>query len=363
VAFTINHYEIARAKPGMVLGRPIVNRHGKILLTEGTKLNDTYINRLLELGIRAVDIQEKTLYKNSRIILEEAGVFDYLNVIDQVRNLIKMIRRFEKIPVDNFKQVVESHILPIVESYSAINYLNLERPREEYIFHHCVNVALLSGIIGKWLEYDKNEIAQLTLAGLLHDIGKIKVPDEILNKAGKLTNHERQIVQLHSAYGYRLLTEANLPADVLLGILQHHERLDGSGYPGHFQQSKIHRHAQIIAVADVYDAITADRAYSDKVTPFAAAEVLVNSMFSKLSAAICTTFLTQFENFMLGNLVELKTGQYGEVIHLGNFLNTSPIIIRCENGELIRLNDINQIEKMRPFMVPNNKNYKGESET
>lgn len=294
-------------------------------------------------------------------MLEEEGVFNYLDAIEQVRNLMKIIRRFEKIPVNIFKQVVDNHILPIVESYSAINYLNLDRPREEYIFHHSVNVALLSGIIGKWLGYDKSEIAQLTLAGLLHDIGKTQVPDEILNKAGKLTYHEMQIVQLHSAHGYRLLTAtADLTPDVLLAILQHHERLDGSGYPGHFEQFKIHRHAQIIAVADTYDAITADRVYGNKTTPFAAAEVLVNNMFSKLNAAVCMTFLAQFENFMLGNLVELKTGQYGEVIYLGNFLNTSPVIIRCGNGEVIKVYDIKQIERIRPFIVPNNKNYREE---
>lgn len=355
MAYTINHYEIAKVKPGMVLGKPVLNRYGRVLLAEGVELNQTLINRMLEQYITMVAIREERFYQNDRILLEDPGVFNYLGAVAEVRNLIKVIRHVKKIPVKQFKQVVETRILPIVESCAAINYLNIDRPREEYIFHHCVNVALLSGVIGKWLGYGKNEIANLTLAGLLHDIGKTQVPDEILNKAGKLTEREMQMMQLHSAHSYKLLSQTeNLPFDVMIGVLQHHERLDGSGYPGHFQQSKIHLHARIIAVADVYDAITADRSYSNKATPFVAAEVLANNMFSKLDAAICTTFLEQFECFMLGNLVELTTGQSGEIIHLGNFLNLSPII-RCNNGELIKLCNINQISNVRAFIIPDHK--------
>lgn len=359
MAFKTTNYDISQIKSGMILGQPVLDRHGRILLVEGTELNNTLINRMVNLGIKSVNVREKMLYKNDRILLDESGVFDYLGAVEEVRKLINVIRRYEKIPVEHFKQIVEKRILPIVESYSSsINYLNLDRPREEYLFRHFVNVALLSGIIGKWLRFGKNEIAQLTLAGLLHDIGKTRVPDEILNKAGKLTAQEFQVIQLHSTHSYSLLTKtANLPADVLLGILQHHERLDGSGYPGHFQQSKIHLHSRIIAVADVYDAMTADRPYSDKATPFAAADVLASCMFSKLDPAICTVFLEQFEYFMLGNLVKLKSGQHGEIIHLGSFLNISPII-RCSNGELIQLHDINQISKIQPFIVPDNENYR-----
>lgn len=355
MAYTINHYEIAKIKPGMVLGKPVLNRHGRVLLAEGIELNQTLINRMLDQYVTMVAIREERFYENDRILLEDPGVFNYLGAVADVRNLIKIVRQVKKIPVKQFKQLVETRILPIVESSAAINYLNIDRPREEYIFHHCVNVALLSGVIGKWLGYGKNEIANLTLAGLLHDIGKTQIPDEILNKSGKLTEREMQMIQLHSAHSYKLLNQTeNLPFDVMISILQHHERLDGSGYPGHFQQSKIHVHARIIAVADVYDAITADRSYSNKATPFVAAEVLANNMFSKLDAAICTTFLEQFECFMLGNLVELTTGQRGEIIHLGNFLNLSPII-RCNNGELVKLRDINQISHVRTFIIPDHK--------
>ena len=354
--FRVTHYEIAQIKPGMVLGKPVLNRLGRILLPEGTELNSTLITRLAAHDINAVGIREKTLYKDGRILLEESGVFDYLGAVGEVRNLIKVIRRFGKIPVKQFEEIVDNRILPIVGSYSAINYLNLDRSREEYIFHHSVNVALLSGIIGKWLGYGEREIAHLAMAGLLHDIGKTQMPEAILNKAGKLTPQEMQIAQLHSTHSYNLLIKnADLPTDVLFGILQHHERLDGSGYPGRFQQSKIHQHARIIAVADVYDAITADRAYSDKSTPFVAAEVLASNMYSKLDATVCTIFLSQFKDFVLGNLVELENGQYGKIIYLGSYSNASPLI-RCDSGKLIQLRDFKQISKMRPFIVPDVKN-------
>ncbi len=357
MAFTITHYEIEKVKPGMVVGKPVLNRYGRVLLADGIQLNQVLINRLKDQAITVIAVREEPVVQNNRILLEDLGILNYLGAVAEFKNLLKVIRHVQKIPVKQLRKVVSTHILPIVDSYAAVNYLNVDRPREEYMFHHSVNVSLLSSIIGKWLGYNAHDIAELALAGLLHDIGKTQVPEGILYKAGRLAAQEMHIVQLHSAYSYKLLRQAeNLPFEVMLGILQHHERLDGSGYPGHFPEAKIHQYARIIAVADIYDAMTSDRAYRDKATPFAAAEELASNMFSKLDAAICSAFLEQFTSFMLGNLVELKSGQQGEIIYLGSFLNSSPII-RCRNGEMLMLSDIHQIRKVEPFLIPGNKNF------
>jgi HD-GYP domain-containing protein (c-di-GMP phosphodiesterase class II) len=202
-----------------------------------------------------------------------------------------------------------------------------------------------------WLHYSSGEINELILAGLLHDIGKTQIPMSILQKMGKLSQDEMHLAQLHATYSYSLLSSVEgLSSDVIFGILQHHERLDGSGYPGNFSSTKIHRYARIIAIADIYDAMTSDRVYKDKVTPFLAADELAYGMISKLDVGICTTFLDQFRYSILGNTVNLKDGQEGEIVYLGEFLNPSPII-KCTNGNIVKLDDWKDITKVKPVAI------------
>ena len=139
---------------------------------------------------------------------------------------------------------------------------------EDSIYAHCINVAYIARVIGKWMKLDHDIVDDLTIAGLFHDIGKTLVPKDILDKPGKLTPQEYEIVKMHSKMGYDLLISSGLNARILNAILNHHERCDGSGYPNGIDGSKIDDFTMIIAVADVYDAMTSARSYRHSLCPF-----------------------------------------------------------------------------------------------
>jgi HD-GYP domain-containing protein (c-di-GMP phosphodiesterase class II) len=351
MAVAICRYKLSQILPGMEIGRPILDRNGMTLLTEGTVLNERLLKRLASLGLTEIDIKEQSPVDNGSVLFDAEQLKIYQTAVNKVKILFNTIISYKKVPLPQFQDIASNQIAPLVDSHFAINYLNLERSRDEYTFCHCINVALLSGLIGKWLHYSLGEINELILAGLLHDIGKTQIPMSILQKMGKLSEKEMHLAQLHSTYSYSLLSSVEgLSSDVIFGILQHHERLDGSGYPGNFSSAKIHRYARIIAIADIYDAMTSDRVYKDKVTPFWAADALAFGMIAKLDVGICTAFLDQFRYSILGNTVNLKDGQEGEIVYLGEFLNPSPII-KCTNGNIIKLDDWKDITKVKPVAI------------
>ncbi|WP_242976086.1 HD domain-containing phosphohydrolase [Desulfosporosinus sp. FKB] len=150
------------------------------------------------------------------------------------------------------------------------NRINLERYKQHDfgIYTHVLNVALLSAIIGLQLSYNENKLKNLILGALLHDLGKLQVPKEILNKPGILTEEERDVIKQHPLLGEEMLKDARLISSVLATIKEHHERWNGRGYPFGLKGQEIYQDAQIVAVADVYEALTADRPYRKGLPPY-----------------------------------------------------------------------------------------------
>jgi len=175
------------------------------------------------------------------------------------------------------------------------------------------------------------------MAALLHDIGKISITLDILNKPGKLTEEEMAVMKTHPTNGYQFLLQySQLADDVKQGVLHHHERNDGSGYPEGLVENQISYYGKIIAIADIYDAMTTDRVYRKKLTPFQVAETLVEEMYQKLDPELCLIFLDNIGNSLLNSIVSLSNGQRGEVVYLHNTPIIRPII-RLMDGTLLDL--------------------------
>ena len=171
---------------------------------------------------------------------------------------------------------MSKEILDNLNDYDSIlKSITNSRDIDEYLTSHCVNVALLSSMLGKWLNLPKKDLTLLTYSAFLHDIGKTKVNQTILNKPSKLTKSEFEEIKKHSIYSYDLVK--NIPyldESVSLGVLMHHERLDGSGYPLGLKEDKISAFAKIIGITDMFDAMTSDRVYSKKQNPFKVLEIM-----------------------------------------------------------------------------------------
>jgi len=169
------------------------------------------------------------------------------------------------------------------------------RETDNHTYAHSVNVGILCNICGNWLGYSEEELMVLTVAGLLHDIGKIVTPKEILNKPGKLTAQEFDVVKLHVAKGYNLLNNLNIPDEIKMAALMHHEKQDGSGYMYGLNSEAIPKHTKIVAICDIYDAMVSVRVYKNNINPIASLE----SMESDLSGKISWHYMQIFKNKLM----------------------------------------------------------------
>ena len=266
----IKKYLITEAKPGMMLACPVVNEEGLVVLSEGNVLTNGLIEKIKTFNIRYVQIAERNAPPGP---VQTAGLAAfqamYDDTIQVIKNCFSSMRYFKEVPLNQMHELVDMSIDPLVGVAGVISHLLAIRRQDDYTFHHSVNVSILSGILGKWCGMSGNELKNLILAGLLHDIGKTQIPLDILNKPAKLTVEEMDIMKSHTVQGYdMLLATRNITDDVLRGVLQHHEKIDGTGYPFGLAREEIHSFAKIIAVADIYDAITSDRVYQKKRSPF-----------------------------------------------------------------------------------------------
>ncbi|WP_346355617.1 HD domain-containing phosphohydrolase [Azotosporobacter soli] len=215
-----------------------------------------------------------------------------------------------------------------------------------YTFRHSVNVALLSALIGQWMGLGDEKLRKLTVAGLLHDLGKMAIPPAILNKRGELTPDEREIVCNHPRKCLEILALQGYERELLFGILQHHERVDGSGYPEKLPGRAISLFARIIAVADVYDAMMSNRVYHHGVTPFVVIEQLVKDMAGKLDPLVCSVLLKNSKEQMVGQRVILADGRKAviEEFEEGGFAEP---VLQLPDGQRIRFNESSPVVRLK----------------
>lgn len=204
------------------------------------------------------------------------------------------------------------------------------------VYAHCVNVALISRMIGRWLHMEPHDLDTLTCCGLLHDIGKLVIPEEILNKPGKLTDEEFAIVKSHPKYGYELLRNQNIDSRIKKSALMHHERYDGSGYPNGLSEELLSDFAMIVAIADVYDAMTAARAYRVPLSPFQVIGNFEKDGFQKYHTKYIYVFLHRIATTYQNNRVMLSDGRACKIVML-NQNNLSRPIVRFDDGEVLDL--------------------------
>lgn len=257
---------IDSVKSGATLSSTIFRRDGSVLLMKGTELTEVHLNLLRQHGISQVYLQDDILSET-----ETEGA-----VGKQVRNeAVNLVRRtmknfcFSAAPDSDEVKVVVNEILDgLLKDEYILHNLSDIKSVDDYTFEHSLNVCILSLIMGIGLGFDRDSLAKLGVGALLHDIGKLFIPKEILKKPYKLTEDEFEQIKKHTILGFDMLKKNNridiISAYIALG---HHERYDGSGYPFQLKGEDIQLYSRIVAVADVYDALTSDRIYRKKLNP------------------------------------------------------------------------------------------------
>ncbi len=329
--------------PGMVIGREVLTPDGVVLLEKGTCLSEWQIANLRNWQIPHVHIAGRTTLAGgpSASLSTAAFLGEYVRTVDAVRHAFEHIRLFREVPVLAMEELAEERITFLAETVGILDYLYEIRIHSDHTFQHSLNVAIIAAILGRWRKYRGRDLKNLILSALLHDIGKLFVPLSVLDKPGALSPGEFALIKNHPLEGYRLVKdETRLAESAKLGILQHHERLDGSGYPSRLVGDEIHDYAKIIAIADIYNAMTSDRAYRRRLTPLTALETIAGQMHEKLATGLCITFLDNMRERLTGNSVLLSTGQRAKIIVLNNRGRhwTQPVVC-APDGKMLDLQE------------------------
>ena len=200
------------------------------------------------------------------------------------------------------------------------------RSYDDATFTHSINVALISNILAQWLKWDESEVEIATQSGLFHDIGKFLIPDEIIRKPDKLTEDEYTLMQTHPQRGYEIIKNLNISQHIKNATLMHHERCDGSGYPLKIRGPQIDKFGKLVAIADVYDAMTSARYYRGPLCPFIAISMFEEEGYQKYDPEMIIAFLQNIVNTYLLNTVRLSTGEVGEIIFINKMHLSRPTV-------------------------------------
>ncbi len=337
--YTTEVISISNAKPGMIVAKDIISNTGLTLIPMNTELNEKNIFKLKLYKINLIQIiQEVSNKKNSGNAIKNSSsaVIETKEFRAFQSSHIKSEETLKKQIVD----ISEGGVIDISELFSISNdlmdsihrknnlfaFLNNLQAFDDYTYSHSVNVSLISYTLGQWLGFNKDEMKLITVAGLLHDIGKTKIDINILNKPGKLTNDEFEEMKKHTAYGYQIVEKQDIPYKIKLAVLMHHEKLDGSGYPTHAKNSQISDYAKIMSIADIYDAMTSTRPYRAKCCPFKVIEFLKHDLLGKLDTKYLMTFITNIAYYYLDNWVKLSTGEEGKIVFINQNNPSKPIV-------------------------------------
>ncbi len=223
-----------------------------------------------------------------------------------------------------------SNILSLVSSenkhVNVFDMLHSMRQMDDNTYVHSMNVSLMCNILARWLRLSDEDIKTATLAGMLHDVGKLKIPEKIIKKPARLTEWELSVVRTHPREGYNILMAAPVSDHVKNAALMHHERCDGSGYPLKLTGAQIDPFAKIVAIADVYDAMTSTRVYRGPQCPFTVIAAFENEGFQKYEPAYILTFLKNIVNTYILHRVRLTNGEEGDVIYINPDRLSRPMV-------------------------------------
>ncbi|MBE1444889.1 HD-GYP domain-containing protein [Paenibacillus sp. OAS669] len=243
------------------------------------------------------------------------------------KELIVSIKRSRKIPVIEIRKEILPAIRQIAARDNLFQLFELVKAKDDYTYQHNIGVGVLSTLIGRWMNLSEPELANLSLAATLHDIGKVKIPDEILNKPGKLTDDEYELVKKHTIFGYEMLRDTRgISHRIALVALQHHEREDGRGYPFGLQKSKIDLLSSIVAVADIFHAMSSKRPYHEPLPFYEIVSQMQRGKFGELDPKIISLFVDNMIRRLVGKQVVLTDGRVAEVVYLNPHHMEAPLV-------------------------------------
>lgn len=331
----------SQAVPGMVVAEDVYTFNNQMIISAGTTLDDKMITRMKFYSVATIIINKEES-ANPLTTMTETAVSEatkaspefqyYKTELPVAINTLKSeIHHLVTSPTSNVDQnsLLKSVSRLLKKSRNGIHVfdmLHCLRDLNDQTFAHSINVSLICYVIGSWLGFSRKELETLTLSGVLHDIGKVTLPPELILKPTKLTDDEYETIKTHSVRGYNILREKDVDNHVKFSAMMHHERCDGSGYPMGLRADQIDSHAKIVAIADVYEAMTSARVYRNAVCPFEVIHILEDEGMTKYDTQYLMCFLEHLTLSYINSDVRLSNGSEGKIVMLNKHSLSRPVV-------------------------------------
>lgn len=306
---------------GQVVAHDIFLENKTLFLKGGSLINEKMKRRLDLMKEKLFTLDIEKFYKESS---------------KKIRNIMEQVSTGDSINKIEIEELTRPFLNEISYNQGFVKVLTKLKNVDEYTFIHNINVSIFSMLLARWLSYSREEIKSIGEAGMLHDIGKSFIPLEILNKPGKLTVEEYDIMKKHSFYGYEYLIKNNFTQKICLGSLQHHEKINGGGYPKGLKGNEISEIGQIIAVADVYHAMISKRVYKNAVNPFSVLNY-IKDLYQEYNPKYLIIFTENMLQSLVGIEVILSNGRKTEVLFINKSDIENPIVRYLDSEEIIDL--------------------------
>ena len=327
---------------------------GKINILKSINIKSSELDPLIDITLKKTNKRESEYYRE----IKKAKDIHHEGVI-RASEVLKAVRKGHSFSLKIVKKVTEDIVESILRNSDALLSLSQLKGYDDYTYVHSVNVAILITAFYNSVGYNIDKLVEAGMGGILHDIGKMRIPENILNKPGKLTDSEFSIIKRHPEYGINAIINKRGISDITKKvILQHHERYNGRGYPFGIKGERINEVGLISAVADVYDALTSDRVYKAAWTPHKAIACIFREKGSSYSSHIVDMFTKLIGVYPIGSFVRLVSGEMGFVVKIENGRLLAPSILVLFKQDGVRVKEPFIIDLWKMQDRENGKNFK-----
>ncbi len=320
---------------GSYLGEDVYSIGGNMIVPSNTIVSEHILKKLLDFRIDRVFIYNSNPVHGDDYLSAENINQDqkrYIEDVNVAKMMIQDLASGKELDFNKAENISEHIYSKLNDCGSLMDCVNSVRIADSYTYSHLVNVSVYSMLLGKWLGFTKKQLKDVVMAGLLHDVGKAQIPLEILNKKGPLSDSEYEIMKRHPVYGYEIIKNySEISMDVKRAVIMHHEKENGTGYPFGIKGNQKNLYSKIITVADIFDAITSERVYRGRQTPFTAFKELESVGFDTVDPKIMMVLFTNMPSYYVGSKVKMTNGEVGEIVYVPHQCAYAPVIRINEN--------------------------------
>lgn len=336
ITMTRKLLNVTELKEDMLIDEDLFSIFGTLIVPKDTIITKSIIEKLKSNLIKKVyvrEIEQETILWDLDISLEERkkqiAQFQkkFIQVQQDLQNMMeRVIESGVEINIQEISSTLHELMIQPQNASSLLTMLSHMKSNSKITYTHFLQVAITSRIFATWLNWSKKDIEMVGVAGLFHDIGKCLMDSKLLNKKEKITELEYEQLHQHTILGFDLLVKNKTDKKIALTALCHHEHYDGTGYPTKSSGEDICEYARLIAIVNVFTAMTSDRPYREKISGFEALDYFEHSGFGKYDPRYLLTFLTNVSKSYLHHIVKLNNGKIGEVVFINNRLLSRPIV-------------------------------------